>query len=94
MRTSRKRAEGLDAVAAARRDLARLIEPEPPRHRLRRVLAGGAAAAVLVALWAVLSRRPQQVETPRPVRVVPDVDGTVLEPTPIGVGRRNGHRTA
>lgn len=88
-----------EVVTAARHDLAELIEPTPPppRRRWRWLLAGGVAAAVAVAIWAVLSRRPQVVE---PVRAVPasvppgeepvDVD----DASPSGVGARNGDSPA
>jgi hypothetical protein len=85
-----------EAVTVARRDLADLIEPAPPSRRWRWLLAGGVAAAVAVALWAVLSRRPQQVEPP--VRSVPravpsDDDASEPDAAPSGVGGRNGHGT-
>ncbi|GJF02171.1 hypothetical protein [Pseudonocardia sp. D17] len=59
-----------ETLTDVRRDLAARIEPERPSRRGWWLLAGGIAAAVAVALWAILSRRPQQVED-EPVRAVP-----------------------
>ena len=86
-----------EAVTTARRDLAELIEPTPPKRQWRWLVAGGIAAAVAVALWAVLSKRPQQVEPP--VRAVPravpaDADASEPSDAPSAVGGRNGHGNA
>mgnify|MGYP001340792967 CR=1 FL=1 len=80
-----------------RHELAARIEPEKPSRKWRWFLAGGVAAAVAVALWAVLSRRPQQVD--EPIRAVPGSPAAGGEgasttapdaPTP-SAATRNGH---
>lgn len=86
-----------DALTDARHELAARIEPEKPSRKWRWFLAGGVAAAVAVALWAVLSRRPQQVD--EPIRAVPGSPAAGGEgasttapdaPTP-SAATRNGH---
>ncbi|MBN9109819.1 MAG: hypothetical protein J0I34_13670 [Pseudonocardia sp.] len=86
-----------DALTDARHELAARIEPEQPSRKWRWFLAGGVAAAVAVALWAVLSRRPQQVD--EPIRAVPGSPAAGGEgastaapdaPTP-SAATRNGH---
>ncbi|GEL24204.1 hypothetical protein PSU4_31580 [Pseudonocardia sulfidoxydans NBRC 16205] len=86
-----------DALSDAREELVARIEPEKPSRKWRWFLAGGIAAAVAVALWAVLSRRPQQVD--EPIRAVPEPpspgggggsQAAPATPTP-SAAARNGH---
>lgn len=95
---ARKLAEvAAEALTDVRHELATRIEPEQqPSRKWRWFLAGGIAAAVAVALWAVLSRRPQQVD--EPVRAVPEPSGgegasqPAATPT-TSAAARNGHST-
>lgn len=89
-----------EALTEVRQELASRIEPEPPSRKWRWFVAGGIAAAVAVGLWAVLSRRPQQVD--EPVRAVPGTptaggegatQAAPATPTP-SAAARNGHSSS
>ncbi|NMI00522.1 hypothetical protein [Pseudonocardia acidicola] len=89
-----------DGVRQARRELAGRLDPDGrPRRRRRWLLAGLVVTAVSALVWAVLSRRPQQVDapssTPWPVPATPP-GGTSITGDPAfsaagGPASRNGH---